>query len=207
MTDGQGDGAPRGSVHDPRVLRAIAHPVRNRILTELTAGGPMRAADIAQELGIPANQASFHLRQLAKYGLIEEAPEAARDQRDRVWKAAGDGLNIDVGELEKQPGGKAAATVFLRNAAGYAHELVEAAYGQDRRPDTHRSTMDTAVRLTKEEAAQLSAEVDGVLRRWAERNRGRGDDRATYAFHAMLLPQPDATRPGHEGEPDTDRQA
>src|SRR6478735_4157463 len=129
------DDRPVGEqVHDPRVLRALAHPARNRILTELSASGPLRAADIAQELGIPANQASFHLRQLAKYGLIEEAPEAARDQRDRVWKSADDGsLSIDVGALEKEPGGRAAAVVFLRNAGSYAHQLVDAAYGQDRR--------------------------------------------------------------------------
>lgn len=189
-------------MHDPRVLRAIAHPVRNRILTELSAVGPMRAADVAQQLGIPANQASFHLRQLAKYGLIEEAPEAARDQRDRVWKAAGAGLSIDVGALEQEPGGKAAATVFLRNAAGYAHQLVEVAYGQDRRPDTHRSTTDTAVRLTKDEAAQLAAEVGELLQRWTDRNRGRDDGRTTYAFHAMLLPQPDATTTTSDEEHD-----
>ena len=51
---------------DPRVLRAIAHPVRTRILDELYASGPARAADIARGMDIPANQASFHLRQLAK---------------------------------------------------------------------------------------------------------------------------------------------
>ncbi len=62
-------------MHDPRVLRAIAHPVRNRILDRARARtGSLRAADIAAELGIPANQASFHLRQLAKYGLVEEDP-------------------------------------------------------------------------------------------------------------------------------------
>ena len=63
-------------VHDPRLLRAIAHPVRNRILGEMSAGGPMRAADVARELGIPANQASFHLRQLAKYGFVETTPHS-----------------------------------------------------------------------------------------------------------------------------------
>ena len=71
-------------IHDPQVLRAISHPVRNRILDELGAQGSLRAADIARVLDIPANQASFHLRQLAKYGLVEEDPEAARDKRDRV---------------------------------------------------------------------------------------------------------------------------
>ena len=39
-------------VHDPRVLRAIAHPVRNRILGEVTAAGHIRAADVAELLGI-----------------------------------------------------------------------------------------------------------------------------------------------------------
>ena len=45
--------ATQPQLHDPRVLRAIAHPVRNRILTELEAQGPLRAADVAQVLGIP----------------------------------------------------------------------------------------------------------------------------------------------------------
>ena len=77
---------------DPRVLRAIAHPVRTRDPRRAARPrGRSRAADIARELGIPANQASFHLRQLAKYGLVEEAPEEARDKRDRVWRAAAAG--------------------------------------------------------------------------------------------------------------------
>src|SRR5687768_1635211 len=104
-------------VHDPIVLRAIAHPVRNRILGELSAQGPLRAADLSQELGIPANQASFHLRQLAKYGLVEEAVGEGRDRRDRVWQLVDEsGLNLDLGELEKQPGGPAAAAVFRAQA-------------------------------------------------------------------------------------------
>jgi predicted ArsR family transcriptional regulator len=41
---------------------------------------------IAKRTGVPANQASFHLRQLAKYGLVEVAPDAGRDNRDRVWR-------------------------------------------------------------------------------------------------------------------------
>src|ERR1700752_1251514 len=88
------------AVHDPQVLRAIAHPVRNRVLTELSAQGPMRAADVARELDIPANQASFHLRQLAKYGLVEEDPDAGRDKRDRVWRpTSADGVSINLTEL------------------------------------------------------------------------------------------------------------
>ena len=94
-------------IHDPTVLRAIAHPLRNRIMGELTAQGPLRAADLSRELGVPANQASFHLRQLAKYGLVEEAVGEGRDRRDRVWRLVDEsGLTLDLGELEKQPGGR-----------------------------------------------------------------------------------------------------
>ena len=75
------------SLSDPRMLRGIAHPMRNRILEEMSAGGPMRAADVAERLGIPANQASFHLRQLAKYGLVE-AGSRAGPRRPRPGLAA-----------------------------------------------------------------------------------------------------------------------
>src|SRR5262245_23813416 len=109
---------PAEPVHDPKILRPLAHPARARILTGLTASGPMRAADIARELDIPANQASFHLRQLAKYGLVEEDREAARDKRDRVWRPTSEhGLRFHLDELENEPGGKAASEVFRRNAA------------------------------------------------------------------------------------------
>ena len=85
---------------DVRMLRGIAHPMRNRILEEMSAGGPMRAADVADRLGIPANQASFHLRQLAKYGLVEDAPELARDGRDRVWRVTFEsGLSVNLDDL------------------------------------------------------------------------------------------------------------
>src|SRR5689334_5774798 len=119
-------------VHDPRLLRAVAHPLRNRILNELSASGPLRAADVARELDVAPNLASFHLRSLAKYGLVEEAPDAGRDRRDRVWRLVDEaGLAFSLRELEKEPGGKAAAAVFRRTASAWAHELVDAAYSSE----------------------------------------------------------------------------
>src|SRR3954449_9614275 len=120
-----------GSVADPRILRAIAHPVRNRILGELSAAGHLRAADVAEVLGIPANQASFHLRQLAKYGLVEQAPELARDGRDRVWRPVHEhGLTLEVEAMAKDPGGKEAVSVWRRHAAAEAKAAVDRAYGR-----------------------------------------------------------------------------
>ncbi|WP_345521970.1 helix-turn-helix domain-containing protein [Nocardioides conyzicola] len=181
-------------VHDPKILRAIAHPVRNRILTELTASGSMRAADLARELDIPANQASFHLRQLAKYGLVEEDPEAARDKRDRVWRPTSEhGLSVKMDELERLPGGKAAGAVFRQHASSWGHAVVDAAYAPEGPgPDTLRTVNESAVRLTQEEAGQLAEELDAVIAAWTKRTRGRDPERRTYLWFSVLQPYPES---------------
>jgi len=186
-------------VHDPKILRAIAHPVRNRILTELTASGSMRAADLARELDIPANQASFHLRQLAKYGLVEEDPDAARDKRDRVWRPTSDhGLMVRLDDIEKAPGGKAASAVFRQNAASWGHAVIDAAYGSARDPDTLRTVNESAIRLTQEEAGQLGEELDAVIATWTERTRGRDPERRTYLWFSVLQPYPETIERGDD---------
>jgi len=56
------------------VLRAMAHPVRLRILSLLT-GASLTAADVARELGLTHANASYHLRNLLAAGLIAHAGE------------------------------------------------------------------------------------------------------------------------------------
>jgi predicted ArsR family transcriptional regulator len=188
----------RPDLHDPRVLRAIAHPVRNRILTELDASGPLRAADVAVRLGIPANSASFHLRQLAKFGLVEEDPEAARDRRDRVWKATDEeGYNVNLDQVEKMPGGKAASAVFRRTKVAWAHHVVEQAFGEDRTPGTTRTVTEQAVRLTKAEALELTDELTKLIESWQHRTRDdEHEDRRTYLVFQVVQPYP-----GHPEQP------
>jgi predicted ArsR family transcriptional regulator len=177
---------------DPRVLRAIAHPTRGRILDELGATGPMRAADVGEALGIPANQASFHLRQLAKYGVIQPAPEAARDKRDRVWKLPDErGFRLDVQDISKQPGGKAAVTVFRQSKAAWAHRLVDEVFSFKQNKDTFTAIVDQTMKLTKDEAAEFMGEVDEVLATWADKTRGRSRERRTYVFYSMVQPYPE----------------
>jgi len=179
-------------VHDPTILRAIAHPVRNRILTELGASGSMRAADVARELDIPANQASFHLRQLAKYGLVEEDREAARDKRDRVWRLTSeDGVSINLGDFEREPEGAAAAGVFRKQAAGWGHAVVDAVYAPADETGILRTVNDSAIRLTLEEAQELAADIDRLVSTWRRRTRGSDADRRTYLLFAALQPHPD----------------
>jgi DNA-binding transcriptional ArsR family regulator len=180
------------AISDPRVLRAIAHPVRVRILGEVHAAGHLRAADVAETLGIPANQASFHLRQLAKYGLVEPAPDLARDGRDRVWRPAQEGsLSLDVDTMEQGPGGRAAVSVWRRQGVASATDAVERAYASRKQRDTHVMISDDWIRLTKAEAKKLSDELLAVQERWLEHTRGTPaakGERRTY--HLMQILQP-----------------
>jgi predicted ArsR family transcriptional regulator len=177
---------------DPRVLRALAHPTRGRILDELGATGPMRAADVGEALGIPANQASFHLRQLAKYGLIQPAPEAARDKRDRVWRLPNErGFSLDVENIAGEPGGKAALTVFQRQQTARAHQMVDKVFALEKEEGVLRAIIDQPLKLTKDEAAELLGDLDEMLARWAERTRGRSPERRTYIVYSMLQPYPE----------------
>jgi DNA-binding transcriptional ArsR family regulator len=70
---------------DPRALRAVAHPVRLRLVGLLRHEGPLTATEAAARVGESPASCSFHLRQLAKYGFVEEAG-GGRGRR-RPWRA------------------------------------------------------------------------------------------------------------------------
>lgn len=176
---------------DPRVLRAIAHPTRNRVLQELSAAGSARAADIARQLGVPANQASFHLRQLAKYGLVEEDPDAGRDRRDRVWRLVDpDGIRFRTADMLAQPGGRAAYSVFRRNAVEWGRHLVERAFA-DAGAEDKRSISEWSLLLTPDEAQALGEEVGAVVERYRDAGRAAGaEGRETYSVYNLVQPYP-----------------
>lgn len=74
----------RRELTDARELRALAHPLRMALLELLYVEGPLTATECGDRLGqIPAN-CSFHLRQLAKHGFIEEAEGGVG--RQRPWR-------------------------------------------------------------------------------------------------------------------------
>ena len=180
---------------DPRILRAVAHPTRNRILSELSAAGSLRAADIARLLDVPANQASFHLRQLAKYGLVEEAPDEARDKRDRVWRLTDeDGIRFRTRDMIEQPGGEAAWAVFQRNAVAWGHHLVDRALERDDDQKRPKSVSEYALRLTPEESEQLMGEINDLVEAWRQRTAGTDDGRVTYSVYQLIQPYPEVER-------------
>ncbi|MEV8375008.1 helix-turn-helix domain-containing protein [Kribbella sp. NPDC056861] len=84
-------------------LRALSHPMRNRMLGLLRLYGPATATTLAARLGVNTGATSYHLRQLADAGLVEEDDERG-NARDRWWKAAHLGTSFDTAELlESEP--------------------------------------------------------------------------------------------------------
>ncbi|HMO12239.1 MAG TPA: helix-turn-helix domain-containing protein, partial [Actinotalea sp.] len=70
---------------DPRALRAMAHPLRLDLIELLGTEGPATAAECARRLGSTQAGCSYHLRQLAAYGFVEQA-ESRGDARERPWQ-------------------------------------------------------------------------------------------------------------------------
>jgi DNA-binding transcriptional ArsR family regulator len=68
-------------------LRALAHPLRLRLVGLLRIDGPATATGLAHRVGESSGSTSYHLRQLAAAGFIEEAPELGKG-RERWWRAS-----------------------------------------------------------------------------------------------------------------------
>ncbi|MEV0951888.1 helix-turn-helix domain-containing protein [Promicromonospora sp. NPDC050249] len=148
-------------ITDPETLRAMAHPLRQRILIELNVREHARAADLARSLDVPANSISFHLRVLAKHHFIEEAPELARDKRDRVWKPVVERFQVD----RNLAGAENAIDPYLRWLRAMFLRDREASGAQD---DFHEGTASGAF-FTRDEAEQMTAEVFAVMEKWWDR--------------------------------------
>ncbi|MEV6765316.1 winged helix-turn-helix domain-containing protein [Streptomyces sp. NPDC051105] len=79
---------------DARSLRGLAHPLRMQLLDSLRFSGPATASQLAERLGESSGATSYHLRQLAAYGFVEDAPEHGKG-RERWWRTSHEGLYFD----------------------------------------------------------------------------------------------------------------
>src|SRR5439155_19374639 len=105
---------------DARTLKAIAHPLRMRMLGILRMEGPATATSLAARLGESSGTTSWHLRQLAEHGFIEEDPERG-NRRDRWWRAAHEFTRVRSEEFLDDPENAGAAAAFLYEAATIYH--------------------------------------------------------------------------------------
>jgi DNA-binding transcriptional ArsR family regulator len=95
---------------DSRTLRALTHPVRIALIEALLLGGAMTATEVGERIGESPTTCSFHLRQLAKYGFVEEA--GGGKGRSRPWRLTATGMRFS--SVHADPETEMAAGALVR---------------------------------------------------------------------------------------------
>ncbi len=164
-------GGPRSikRITDPKALRALAHPIRMSLIGLLRTEGPLTATRAAELLGESSASCSFHLRQLAKYGMAEEAPGG--QGRERPWQATT--MLTDVPDFADDSGLAAASGLFRSVLAERYFESLKR--WLDRRPaepaEWQRADQfsDWLLYLTASELADLGEKIRGLLDEYVDR--------------------------------------
>jgi DNA-binding transcriptional ArsR family regulator len=187
-------------VLDARSLRGLAHPLRIEMLGYLRSEGPATATQLGQIFGESSGTTSWHLRQLAEHGFVEEAPDLG-NRRERWWRASQQSTRLEyTPELQATPETKAAMDVFL-------DEVVR---GQFRRAATFQQERDTwpitwsrasnlsdwDLRLTAEDAFELGEKLERIIESYRRPARP-GDERVTVQLQIFPRRAPQDT-PGED---------
>ncbi|MET8044596.1 helix-turn-helix domain-containing protein [Micromonospora sp. NPDC005215] len=160
-------------VTDSRVLAAMVHPLRRRLMDVLKVHGPSTVGLLAERTDQAPANVSHHLKVLAAADLVTEAPELARDRRERWWRLVTRGLSWSSSDFDADPAARAVADaatslnldrhVALARAWHAADDTAHAAW-----QDGPFST-DRWLHLTPDELFELSRDVADLLARWADR--------------------------------------
>ena len=214
---------PRKSV-DPAVMRAVAHPLRLAILAEMwDADRPLRAADLAEALGEPANSVSYHIRRLRDAGYVVdvEGPEGgtARDH----WYASPQRAASDAAQSASDPAAGAAdadddddeiVNAALRTRANQVIEHVIRARAAEEGPLVHVNGMIWMPTDLARTYVRRLADLARVMRaaEAARRSAEPGTAFTRYAFATDLVPEtrrgarlevPVERTPGRDDEEET----
>lgn len=160
---------PAVQVTDVRALRALAHPLRNRLLGRLRLTGPATASQLARVVGESSGSTSYHLRQLAAHGFVEEV-EGRGSARERWWRARHRMTSWQAADLVAQEGGAEVQDEMTRLQLDVHARILAAWHARKDRldPDWTRaaSLNDYALRLRPDQARALADELDAVVTRW-----------------------------------------
>jgi DNA-binding transcriptional ArsR family regulator len=154
---------------DPKAMRAMAHPVRLALMEALNHHGQLTATEAAELVGESPSNCSFHLRQLAKYGFVEEAEGGTG--RQRPWQVVNVGMRVDDSQLEEE------AALAANALARVFHErwFERARAGMEQRgllPKEWQAVTGSdqmTLYVTPEEMKALNDELLAILFRYRER--------------------------------------
>jgi DNA-binding transcriptional ArsR family regulator len=165
-----GPGSGPRKLTDPRELRAMTHPVRLALLEALNLNEALTATEAGELIGESPTTCSFHLRQLAKYGFVEEAGDAPG--RRRPWRLASQGVQFSAGADDPEMGAASTALEGLLVQRWFER------FSQWQRTRTHfpvewqdaAMVGEALVHLTPAELREVAGEMLAIVERFQARN-------------------------------------
>ncbi|MGW1232290.1 MULTISPECIES: helix-turn-helix domain-containing protein [unclassified Streptomyces] len=179
---------------DARTLRAVAHPLRLRLLNALREFGPATASGLGERLGESSGATSYHLRQMAEAGLVEDAPELGKG-RERWWRSVHDGSIFESSAFRQHadPAVRGAIDFVLHETATSHAEELNAWLGTvgDWSDAWQRSwdMSDFKIRLTPELAMELSRKMHELVESYRDTVPEDAEDSAVVRTHLHLFPR------------------
>ncbi|MFJ8211874.1 ArsR/SmtB family transcription factor [Streptomyces sp. NPDC096033] len=177
---------------DARSLRGLAHPLRMRMLAALRHEGPATASQLAEQLGESSGATSYHLRQLAAHGFVEDAPGHGKG-RERWWRAVHQGTAFDETLMydEADPETRGAADAFLHEIATIHTQELHTWLGDSHNwPREWRSSTDMSdftLRLTPAQATELIHKMHDLVNSY--RDLPQAENTETVRLHTHAFPR------------------
>lgn len=174
---------------DAKRLRALAHPLRVRLLGALRLDGAATATSLGARLGENSANTSWHLRQLAEAGLVVE-DTARGNRRERWWRAAQARTEFDPAELSEEPELSGSLSTYLHAVNSIHHDWTSTYLATMREwPKEWRGAAelsDHRLALSAPEAAELSRRIHAVVESF-QREPRPGDVEVVAQWHAIPL--------------------
>ena len=175
-------------------MRALAHPLRLRLLGELRVRGPQTVGMLADVVDEAVGSVSHHCGVLARHGFVEPAPELARDRRERWWRAAHDRTVWEPLDALADPERRAASDVLRRAVLKRYLQALEGYLEMEPSLPAEwvRGTAsgDSHLHLTADELQELRADLEDLAGRWQARSDPDRDGAAPtlLIYHAFRRP-------------------
>lgn len=159
----------RREVTDPRTLRALTHPVRLALLEVLLLEGALTATRAGELISEPPNTCSFHLRQLAKYGFVEEA--GAGPGRNRPWRltAIGMSLRSAPADPETRLAARGLQRLLLERYLARLQAFLDTRADYPAQWQEASGSNQFILHVSPEELRAVNAEIAGMLDRYRDR--------------------------------------